>query len=77
MARGAQRMYSRRYGPQRTQAMAHTDAVVGGTTKAVAVIDLYTALGAAAAPVGATAEQRAPRRSGFHLPACEYTQLLP
>ena len=47
------------------------------TTEALAVIDLYTALGAAAAPVGTTTEQHAPRRWGFHLPACAYTQLLP
>ena len=47
------------------------------TTAAVAVIDLYTALGAAAAPVGTTTEQHAPRRWGLHLPGCVYTQLLP
>ena len=48
------------------------------TTEAVAVKDLYTALGAAAAaPVGTTTERYAPGRWGFHLPACVYTQLLP
>ena len=53
-------------------------SVGAATTEAVAVKDLYTALGAAAAaPVGTTTERYAPGHWGVHLPGCVYTQLLP